>query len=452
MKPEYEGAPMCSHSLRRWMFAALIGTLFLTTVPTHASHLKLSLRDAERLAIDNNPRMKMAADSLVAARAKVVGSRAILLPSVSGAASYTRNIERNSFYIGGMKMETGTVNDYLVAITGTQPIFLGFAGITGLRMSELGVKSAELQYHETEQSVVDQVRQAYLGAVLNRSLVHVAREALAQADSTFAQVKRQYDVGAASKFDLIRAQVELATLRPNVITAESNQELADANLRMTIGLDSDLSVEPIDELEVFNSPWADMSYDSLLSIAYEQRTDIQQLYNFERTAEYGIRLAHSSYYPQVAAFGRTSWQQIAPDMWDRAVAVGVQLNWNLWDSFSRRSQVQQARVGVRQVASIQRLTEQGIALQVESAQKTLHEASATLESLQETVELAEESLRLARVLFSAGGSTQLDIMNAQLALTQARTQHATALYRYHIAHSQMERALGLVRLTEDSSN
>jgi outer membrane protein TolC len=104
------------------------------------------------------------------------------------------------------------------------------------------------------------------------------------------------------------------------------------------------------------------------------------------------------------------------------------------------------------VESIQRLTEQGIGLQVESAQKTLHEASVSLQSLQETVELAEESLRLARVLYAAGGSTQLDIMNAQLALTQARTQYASALYRYHIAHSLIERALGLVAPIDNPNN
>jgi len=434
------------------MYAALLGALVSSAASGSDSSLLLSLNEAERLALENNPRMKIAADSLVTARAKVTGSRATLLPSVSGTAGYTRNVDRNAFYFGGTKMETGAVNDYTLAVTGTQPLFLGFAGITSLRMSELGVKTAELQYRETQQDVVDQVRQAYLAAVLNRSLVEVSREALAQADSTLAQVQRRYDVGAASKFELIRAKVEVATLRPNVISAESNRELADANLRMMIGLDSDVHVEPTDELERFVSPWADMPYDSLLGIAYAQRTDIQQLRNVERTAQYGVRLARSSYYPQIAAFGRSSWQQIGPETWDRAVAVGIQLNWNLWDSFGRRSQVQQARVGVRQVGSIQRLTEQGIGLQVESAQKTLHEASVSLQSLQETVELANESLRLARVLYSAGGSTQLDIMNAQLALTQARTQYATALYRYHIAHSQMERALGLIAPTNNPSN
>ena len=443
---------MFSHRVRRGMYAALLGALVSSAASGSDSSLLLSLNEAERLALENNPRMKIAADSLVTARAKVTGSRATLLPSVSGTAGYTRNVDRNAFYFGGTKMETGAVNDYTLAVTGTQPLFLGFAGITSLRMSELGVKTAELQYRETQQDVVDQVRQAYLAAVLNRSLVEVSREALAQADSTLAQVQRRYDVGAASKFELIRAKVEVATLRPNVISAESNRELADANLRMMIGLDSDVHVEPTDELERFVSPWADMPYDSLLGIAYAQRTDIQQLRNVERTAQYGVRLARSSYYPQIAAFGRSSWQQIGPETWDRAVAVGIQLNWNLWDSFGRRSQVQQARVGVRQVGSIQRLTEQGIGLQVESAQKTLHEASVSLQSLQETVELANESLRLARVLYSAGGSTQLDIMNAQLALTQARTQYATALYRYHIAHSQMERALGRIAPTNNPSD
>jgi outer membrane protein len=442
---------MTWYSVRGALVSGVTALVFAGAAGLSAAEHAVSLLEAETLALEQSPRISVARDSLARAQARVTQTRGGLLPSVTASGSYTRNLEKPAISFPNpatgddMTVEMGMDNDYQFGFTGTQPIFLGFAGVTGYRMARLGAESAELQVEETLQSVLQSVRTAYMTAVLSRRLVEVQEEAVAQAESSLVQTKRQYDVGSASRFDLLRAQVQLSNTRPGLISARSNRKLADAQLRTAIGVDPDVVIVPTDTLKVFRSRWQDMAYDSLLSVAYVNRPDIRQLGYVQETASYGIDLARSSYYPVLAVFGRTQWQQLVPDEWHRTSAIGVQLNWNLWDSWKRNAQVQEARVGVRQVESVRTLMKHGVALEVESAHRSLDEAWTSLESLAETVEQAAEALRLARVLYGAGGSTQLDIIGAQLALTQAQTQHASALYQYHVAHIQLEKALGLIR-------
>ena len=414
---------------------------------TSAVEHLLTLERAEALAMGHNPRISMARDSLARASASVTLSRSTMLPVVDLSGMYTRNVERPKLYIDGAPpVEFGVVNDYQVSLTGSQPLFLGFAGVTGVRLSRTGVAAAREQLEQAAQDVVQGVREAYLAAALSRRLVHVQGEAVAQARSSLEHVQRQYSVGAASRFDLIRAEVQLSTTRPNLVTAESNREVADARLRMAIGLDPGDVVVPADTLSRFESRWHAAALDSLLAIAYAERTDIRRLAYFEQSAGYGVDIARSGYLPYVGAFARANWDRGA-GTWSRTSAMGLQLSWTVWDSRATSSRVQQARVGVRQMRTLRTLVRQSVALEVEAGQRKLAEAWVNMESLGQTVGQAGEALRLARVLYSAGASTQLDVMTAELVLTQARVQFETALYQYNVAHTRMESALGLIDAT-----
>jgi outer membrane protein len=424
----------------------MISITILAASVASAGDWNVSLTQAEELALHNNSRITMATDSVAGATARTSQARANLLPRIGANGTYTRFLDLPKFYFAGIgEIESQDTTSITYGLSVSQPLFLGFAGISGLRMAKTAVENSRLQQHAVTDDVVKSVRESYFAAVLNRALVDVASEAVAQAESILALVERQYGVGAASRFDLIRAQVQVATSRPVHVTAVSNQELSDAALRTAIGLPTQDVVIPTDTLARFESRWLDVSLDSLRGVARWNRTDLRLLQNAASIAGNAVSLARSQYYPQIAAFGQSNWQEIGPDVWDRTAAVGVQVSWNVFDSFGTPARVQEAKVGRRQIESITRLTHQGMALQVEAAQRKLTEAWVNMRSLDETVSLARESYRLASVLFASGGSTQLDVIGAQLALTQSRTQRETALFQYHIAHTQMEHALGLIR-------
>ena len=419
---------------------------------SRASERTLTLDQAEAMAVEHNRQIRLAEESLVRAQAGVTAARATLLPSLSASGSYTRNIEKPVMFLpaafGGGSAEMGSNNAYAFSVTASQPLFLGFAGITGYRLAQTQHASAEQELAQTRQEVLLSVREAYLAAVLTRVLVDVQREAVAQAESSLAQVRRRYDVGQVSGFDLLRAQVQLSNTRPQLVNAQSNRRLADAGLRLVLGMEANETPVPADTLAEFRSQWLDRPLDQLVQIAMQHRPDLIISDYSQRAASQGVSLSKSAYYPALIAFGTAQWQGQSesgmPDNFPRSTMAGLQLSWTLWDSWKTPSTVQQARVGLRQANVASDLTRDGARLEIQAAQEKLQSAAVNLQSQRETVGQAMEALRLSRVMYDNGSATQLDILNAQLALTASRMQYASNLHDYHIAHAQLEKALGLI--------
>lgn len=123
--------------------------------------------------------------------------------------------------------------------------------------------------------------------------------------------------------------------------------------------------------------------------------------------------------------------------------AGVALNWSIWDGNLTRGRVMEA--AARHKGAGADLDEKGrrVALQVRTAYSSFLEAREVLESQKKVQEQAEEALRLATSRYEAGTSTQLDLLNAQTALTEARTTQVLALHRYAVARARLEHAIGL---------
>lgn len=437
---------MEAHRMKRLMLALVLVLPAIYSTPAGA----LTLPEAESLALENHRRIRLAEQDLQRAQAEVTGSRARMMPSVSASAGYNRNLERPVFFAPPPmgQIEIGEVNEHSLTLSATQPLFLGYAGVTGYRLAQTGLERAELSAEQTQQDVRLGVRQAYTGSLLARAMVLVQQEAVAQAESSLVQIQRLYDVGQASGFDLLQAEVQLANTRPALVSAQSERRLADARLRSAIGLDPGTPVEPSETLAPFTSRWADMSLNSLIDLAARHRPELLELPLQKRAAQDGVRLSRSAYYPDVVLMGRISWQgqseKLVPDDLARSAAAGVQLSWTLWDSWRSQSGVQQAQVAARQAELSAAMIREGVELEIEATRENLHEAAANITSQATTVKQAEEALRLARVRYDNGTGTQLDLLNAQFVLTQTQTAYASSIYAYHMAHARLEKALGVI--------
>ena len=122
--------------------------------------------------------------------------------------------------------------------------------------------------------------------------------------------------------------------------------------------------------------------------------------------------------------------------------TGVELTWNVFDGFLTRGRVQEATARYERAGIDLDDTGRRIELEVRTARSNFIEAQDVLESQKKVVEEAEEALRLARSRYEAGTGTQLDVLSAQTALTEARTTEIQALHDYSVARSRLERAVG----------
>jgi outer membrane protein TolC len=122
--------------------------------------------------------------------------------------------------------------------------------------------------------------------------------------------------------------------------------------------------------------------------------------------------------------------------------AGVQLNWDLFDGRRTEGRIKEARARKDQAEIQVEDTGRRIELEVRTAYSNFREADEVLKSQQKVLEQADEALRLASARAGAGTATQLDVLSAQTALTEARNTQIQALHDYAVARARLERAVG----------
>ena len=159
-----------------------------------------------------------------------------------------------------------------------------------------------------------------------------------------------------------------------------------------------------------------------------------------------VTTAKANYYPTLQAFG--GWQlrkgftnsySDSNDGW----LVGVQSNWALFDGRATAGRVAQARSVLEQAKLSLTEAELDVEVEVRRAFSTWQEATELADASKKVVEQAEEAVRLATARYDAGTATQLDVLQAQVDLTTARTNQLQAYYSYNIAVATLRKAMGL---------
>jgi outer membrane protein len=263
------------------------------------------------------------------------------------------------------------------------------------------------------------------------------------------QTRRQ-NAGTVPRFNVLRAEVELANQRPKAIQARSAFRIAKNNLANALGFRvpaeilEDIPLQLTDRLDA--GPYA-VELPVAVARAFANRPELAALRKAEALGREGITTAQSGYKPSVQLFagygGRNSLfnNDLAYDV--AGYTAGVQVNWSIFDGFLTQGRVAEATAR-QQGARVDVDNEtRDIELEVRTAYSNFLEARETLESQKTVQEWAEEALRLAVARAEAGTGTQLDVLSAQTSLTTARSTQVQALHDYDVTRARLERAMGL---------
>jgi outer membrane protein TolC len=193
------------------------------------------------------------------------------------------------------------------------------------------------------------------------------------------------------------------------------------------------------------APW-NLALPDAIQQALERRTELKALRQDIKLQEVNVVNAKSGYKPTVAAFAGYSWLNngFSQDLSDNlnGWSVGGQLTWSIFDGALTVGKVSQAKALFQKSKTELEDRSRQIELDVRTAYSDFIEAREVLDSQTKVQEQAEESLREANARFDAGTGTQLDVLDAETSLTQARTTQVTAQHDYASARARLERAIG----------
>ncbi|MDH7511381.1 MAG: TolC family protein [Clostridiales bacterium] len=432
--------------------AMMIAWLVLAAGPlAHAQErLTLTLEKSISLALSQNPFYLASQDRVEASQSRLRQAAAQFFPSLNASAQQNLDekvfiLEFPSFIPGGrpQRVAIDFTKDYQFSFSFTLPLFTGGRLTAGYKQARYNLFSTQESVRQTSQETVFNVKRGYYGYLLARKLVEVSEEALSLAEKLSRNVRNMYEVGIASRLDLLRAEVRVANLKPSVLQARNNLAVAELNLKTLLGLDLAQPVEIIGEMTY--TP-AEISLEESLAKALTNRPELSQVNYQKKMAQEMVKIARAAGLPTVAVAGNYSyWADLfnfKKDNWQSFYSFNLVLNIPIFNGFSTSARVAESEAMIREVEHTEKGLIDRIKFEVESAVLTLNQARESLLSQEKNIEQALESVRVAELNYTEGLATILDVDSAQVALSEARINYLQALYEYTVSLAQLERAVG----------
>lgn len=410
----------------------------------------LALADAINLALHQSPSILRAEKDLEASQGIVIQTRAIALPGVALNGSYGSVQRTDVDVIEAPGFTFGTPQNWSSQVRIVQSLYQGGRMLSALRAARLTKQQAVLTYQTAVADTVLAVQLAYYDVLLAAQQIIVQEASVGLLTNELADTTRRFDAGTVPRFNVLRAEVELANARPKLIAARNNFRISKNNLANVLGLNvprgtfEDIPLNLSDRLEAepFNS-----ELPRAIDLALEKRTELGVLRNAEALRKEDIVSAKAGYKPVLQGYvGYDLHNSILSSnlsTTDYGWIAGVQLNWSLFDGFRTQGRVKEATANYERAGIDLDDKRRGIELEVRTAYSNFIQAREVLESEKKVVEEGEEALRLAHARSEAGTGTQLDVLSAQTALTEARTTQIQALHDYEAARARLQRSIGM---------
>ena len=417
------------------------------TVPSWITR-PLSLADALNTALQQNATILKAKNDLEANYGLVVQTRAIIIPKVQASGDYTYTDRHAVENFPGTSVPN---QNWSTGLKIVQSIYEGGRLGSAIRAARLTKQQALLNYQTTVADTLLATRLAYYDVLLAEQQIVVNEASVNLLAAELRDQTNRFNAGTVPRFNVLRAEVAVANARPTLIRARNDYRIAKNNLSNLLGYNlpreiwEDIPLQLIDKLEAEPYP---IELPAAIQQALSKRTELGALRKTEQLQYENIINARSGYQPSVQAFAGYSWHNVqftAPvelgheiDGWN----AGAQMSWDIFDGLLTHGKVIQAKAQYERAKTDVADQSRQIELQVRTAYSTFIEAKEVLESQQKVQEEADEALRLARARAEAGTGTQLDVLDAETSLTQARTTQIQALHDYEAARARLERAIG----------
>jgi len=417
---------------------------------------KLTISEAIQAAVENNPQVSAATSRIESSRAQITQARSGLVPQINFREAYSHTT--NPMWAFGTKLnqEAITLQDFNPARLNDPDPIDNFASVLSLNWSvydsgqtwygwqqaKLGSQTAGLALKRVRQQVIAQTVKAYAGLLLSHENETIIRQTLATARSHLKMVQSRYQSGFVVKSDLLRARVHIAALEQQLLQAESGVQVAAAYLNAAMGAPIGNRYELTSDLAAAGKDQA--SLENWIERALSERPELQQLENIERIARAEIDKSRSARLPSLNLVGNYEWNTENFSEWGDNYSLGAVVSVNLFTGHRLSAKIVQAKAELKQVSARKTDLKQGIRVQTRQAFLWAQSARKQIQVAEAAVAQAEEALRIVKNRYDSGLFTILALLDAELALQQARTNHFRSIHDYKVATTDLVLAAGVI--------
>jgi len=331
--------------------------------------------------------------------------------------------------------------NYDARLSLTQTLYSGGRVELGRQMAELARGFQQDSLTMKTRNLAYDVHQAFNSVLLLQQLLELTRQSRQLAQNHLAVVETLYQSGFVSRYDMVRTSVQVENIAPQITRIENGIGLALEAFKLVIGMPLDQDVELQGRLE---EPADAVSEQAALDSALANRTELRMLTEAVRLTRLGRSLTRASYLPAVGASAAYDFQRpagLGGKSWGSNLTLALGLNYTLFDGMKTRAQLRQADYDLKTLALYSGLARDGIAMQVKEAVTSIRTAQAAVAAARGSISSAEEGVKLAEARYAEGHGTNLDVLDAQLALFQAQVALLTAINDEDMAHARLMKVM-----------
>lgn len=402
---------------------------------------KMTLSESVTVALENNPAVHIAKENVRKADAIIEGAFSAARPKLTLEGTYQRLDKAPTATFGGTTTTLGSVDNRSADLTLAQPIDVFGVIKTGKQAAETGKSSYQYALDRQTNDTTLDVKAAFFGVLRTQKYLKVQEDTIAQLDAHLKDAQTNYAAGTIPKFDVLRAETQLANTRQLLISAQNEVELAKAMFNNVLGRPLDT---PVDLEEPAMPGFIEVELAKCVETARGSRPEVMQADSLVALNGKLAKIAELSGKPKFNFRWANNWN------FDTSVFNSRSSSWSafltssmsIFDGGATKAAVKQAKSEVNNAKSVREQVMDGVTLDAQQSYLSLKESRERIQAAEKGLEQARESFRLAQVRYNGGVSTQLEVLDAQAALTLAETNYVNAIYDYQTALAALEHAVG----------
>jgi outer membrane protein len=424
---------------------------------------KVSLKESIEIAQEQNFTIKQAQFSVRRDQAGVLSAYGNFLPTVSVGSSWSGGEQ----YVNGVALGGGGVRSFNPSLSARMTLFDGFSNTSSFSQATANASSSEYSFGRTRQQVTAQTQRLYYEVLRTQQLLEIAKLSLNYNAQQLERVRETARLGSASLVNVYQQQAQVGNDEVRVAQAQSDFDVAKANLAAYVALDvlddyefTDPSIPTeLDSVEMTRQRESTRDLRTLASQAFERRLDYQSSKQSLIATEASVTIARSGYFPTISANasygfnGRTVLETPLTSYSSEFTNFkdNQSLNWSLslslpiFSGFRTNEAIERATVTQRTAEEQFSETQRRIQVEIRSAILQLESAQKNYEAAMKSLQYQNQNLKVNQEKYNVGSGTLLDLLFAQNNYNSALTSKVNTVYQYLNAKSQLELALGTLQ-------